>query len=319
MAESVLVILPTYNERDNLEPIAAAVRAQLPTAQLLIIDDGSPDGTGAIADGLAAADRRVTVVHRSGKLGLGTAYLLGFRHAIAEGVDFVFEMDSDFSHDPRALPELLAAARAGADLAIGSRWVAGGGTVNWGLQRRLLSRGGSLYARAILGVGVRDLTSGFKCFRRTTLERLDLDRIRSEGYSFQIEMTYRVLQAGMRVAEVPITFVDRRVGQSKMSKAIFLEAVAMVWKLRLGLVEVLVVVLVEVVVIVEIVVVLVEVVLVVLVEVVEILVQPLVLVEALFLVQIVVVVIVLVGLVGETRRELERGRQWEFFVGVLEH
>jgi len=236
MTERVLVILPTYNERDNLAPMVAAVHEQLPDADLLVIDDGSPDGTGELADRLAAADARLEVVHREGKLGLGTAYLLGFRHAIERHYDYVFEMDADFSHDPRSLPGLLAAARGGADLVIGSRWVTGGGTVNWGLQRRLLSRGGSFYARTILGVGVNDLTSGFKCFRRTTLERLDLDRVRSEGYSFQIEMTYRVLQAGMRVAEVPITFVDRRVGQSKMSRAIFLEAVAMVWKLRLGLV-----------------------------------------------------------------------------------
>jgi dolichol-phosphate mannosyltransferase len=232
----VLIILPTYNERDNLEPLVAAIHESLPEARLLVIDDGSPDGTGELADRIASTDDRVEVVHRSGKQGLGTAYRLGFRHAIDRGFDYVFEMDSDFSHDPKDLPRLLAAARGGADLAIGSRWVAGGGTVNWGVKRKLISRGGSFYARTILGVGIRDLTAGFKCFRRQTLERIDLPAVRSNGYSFQVEMNYRVARAGMQVVEVPVTFVDRRVGQSKMSRAIFLEAVVMVWKLRLGLV-----------------------------------------------------------------------------------
>jgi dolichol-phosphate mannosyltransferase len=234
MPESVLVILPTYNERENLPAIVPAIHAVLPEARLLIIDDASPDGTGELADSLAAHDARVTVMHRAGKLGLGTAYLAGFRHAIATRADFVFEMDSDFSHEPRSLPDLLTAARAGADLVIGSRYVPGGATLNWGVGRKILSRGGSLYARTVLGIGVRDLTSGFKCFRRQTLERIDLDRVRSEGYSFQIEMTYRVIRGGMRVVEVPITFADRRVGKSKMSRKIFLEAVGMVWTLRLG-------------------------------------------------------------------------------------
>lgn len=236
MADSVLIILPTYNERDNLEPLVAAVHGALPDAHLLVIDDGSPDGTGELADRLAAADDRIQVVHRPGKQGLGTAYRLGFRHAIERSYDYVFEMDSDFSHDPKDLPRLLEAARGGADLVIGSRWVEGGGTVNWTLSRKLISRGGSLYARTILGVGIRDLTAGFKCFRRQTLERIDLPSVRSNGYSFQVEMNYRVVKAGMRVVEVPVTFVDRRVGQSKMSRAIFLEAVVMVWRLRLGLV-----------------------------------------------------------------------------------
>jgi len=227
MPSSVLIILPTYNERDNLPAIVPAIHAVLPEARLLVIDDGSPDGTGEVADELASRDPRIAVVHRSGKLGLGTAYLLGFRHAIREQVDY-------FSHEPRSLPDLLGAAQAGADLVIGSRYVPGGGTENWGLVRKIISRGGSLYAGAVLGISIHDLTSGFKCFRRTTLERLDLDHVRSEGYSFQIEMTYRVLRAGMRVAEVPIVFADRRVGQSKMSRKIFLEAVGMVWRLRLG-------------------------------------------------------------------------------------
>jgi dolichol-phosphate mannosyltransferase len=236
MADSVLIILPTYNERDNLEPVVAAIHEALPEARLLVIDDGSPDGTGELADRIAAADDRVEVKHRSGKQGLGTAYLLGFRHAIERGFDYVFEMDSDFSHDPKDLPRLLEAARGGADLVIGSRWVPGGGTVNWGASRKMISRGGSFYARTILGVGIRDLTAGFKCFRRQTLEGIDLPAVRSNGYSFQVEMNYRVVRAGMKVVEVPVTFMDRRVGQSKMSRAIFLEAVVMVWKLRLGLV-----------------------------------------------------------------------------------
>jgi dolichol-phosphate mannosyltransferase len=234
MPTSVLIILPTYNERENLPAIVPAIHAVLPEARLLVIDDGSPDGTGVIADDLAAHDPRIAVVHRPGKLGLGTAYLLGFQRAIDEQVDYVFEMDSDFSHEPSALPDLLGAAQAGADLVIGSRYVPGGGTQNWGLRRKIISRGGSLYAAAVLGIRVHDLTSGFKCFRRSTLERMDLGRVRSEGYSFQIEMTYRVLRAGMHVAEVPIVFADRRVGHSKMSRKIFLEAVGMVWRLRFG-------------------------------------------------------------------------------------
>jgi len=230
----VLVIVPTYNERDNLPAIIAAVHEHLAEADVLVVDDNSPDGTGAVADELAARDGKVHVLHRPGKQGLGTAYVAGFKWALARDYQFVFEMDCDFSHDPKYLPIMLARARSGADLVLGSRYVAGGGTVNWGPMRKVISRGGSLYARTILGIDVRDVTGGFKCFRRGTLERLDLDSVSAQGYGFQIEMTYRTIKQGMRVEEVPIVFVDRRVGQSKMSKKIFLEALTLVWKLRLA-------------------------------------------------------------------------------------
>jgi dolichol-phosphate mannosyltransferase len=230
----VLVIVPTYNERDNLPQIVAAVHQHLPSADLLIVDDASPDGTGELADEIARNDTKVAVLHRAGKLGLGTAYIAGFRHALAHGYDFVFEMDCDFSHDPKYLPLLLDEAMRGADLVLGSRYVDGGGTVNWGPVRKLISRGGSLYARTILGVPIRDLTGGFKCFRKSVLESIDLDGVSAQGYGFQIEMTYRALKQQFRVVEVPIVFVDRRVGQSKMSKRIFVEALTLVWKLRLG-------------------------------------------------------------------------------------
>jgi dolichol-phosphate mannosyltransferase len=238
MANKVLICIPTYNERDNLAGLLAAVRASLPTADLLVIDDNSPDGTGALADEIAARDPHVRVLHRAGKLGLGTAYLEGFAIGLGAGYEYFFEMDCDFSHDPKYLPQLLAAAEGGADLVLGSRWVAGGGTENWGASRKIISRGGSLYARTILGIGIRDVTGGFKCFRRRVLEALPLDRIRTHGYGFQIELTYRAIKAGFRVVEVPIVFVDRRVGQSKMSKAIFLEAMKMVWTLRFSRLDV---------------------------------------------------------------------------------
>ena len=234
MGEKCLVVVPTYNERDNLTRLTEQTFRALPETDLLVVDDSSPDGTGELADELSQRDRRVHVVHRPGKLGLGTAYVEGFRWGLARDYDFFFEMDADFSHDPRYLPVLLESARGGADVVLGSRYTAGGGTQNWGLLRQLISRGGSLYARGILGVQVKDLTGGFKCFRRRVLESLDLGRLRSEGYSFQIEMTYRALKEGFAVEEVPIIFVDRRVGQSKMSRAIFLEAVWVVWRLRLG-------------------------------------------------------------------------------------
>jgi dolichol-phosphate mannosyltransferase len=228
-----LVCIPTYNECDNLEPIVRAVLAADPRVDILVVDDNSPDGTGALADRIAAAEPRVRVLHREKKQGLGRAYLHAFRWALAEPYTYVIEMDADFSHDPSYLPNLLDTAQAGADLVLGSRYVTGGGTVNWGVGRKLISRGGSLYARSILGVGVRDLTGGFKCFHRRVLESLDLDAVQSSGYAFQIELTYRALRKGFRVREVPIVFEDRRVGHSKMSRRIFLEALTMVWKLRL--------------------------------------------------------------------------------------
>ena len=234
---SVLVIVPTYNERENLPQIIQAVHQHLPEAELLVVDDNSPDGTGQVADEIARGDRLVHVLHRPGKQGLGTAYIAGFKWALPRGYEFLFEMDCDFSHDPKYLPELLRAAEERADLVLGSRYVEGGGTINWGLVRQLISRGGSLYARSVLGVHIRDLTGGFKCFRRRVLEAIDLDTVSAQGYGFQIEMTYRALKHGFRVVEVPIVFVDRRVGQSKMSKKIFVEALTLVWKLRLGRTE----------------------------------------------------------------------------------
>ena len=226
------VCLPTYNERENLE---AMLRALAPLGvRVLVIDDNSPDGTGEIADRLAGELDFVSVLHRERKEGLGPAYLAGFHRALADGADYVLEMDCDFSHDPRDVPRLIAACEAGADLALGSRYVEGGGTENWGAGRRLVSFGGSFYARAMLGVGVRDLTGGFKCYRRRVLETIDLDAIHSKGYAFQIEGTYRTLRKGFRVVEVPIRFIDRTAGHSKMSRAIFLEAVVRVPRLRLA-------------------------------------------------------------------------------------
>jgi len=228
-----LVCIPTYNEADNLGPITQAVLKAEPRVDILVVDDNSPDGTGKLADQLAAQEPRLRVLHREKKEGLGRAYLAAFRWALAEGYTYIIEMDADFSHDPRYLPGLLDAAEAGADLVLGSRYVTGGGTVNWGVGRQLISQGGSLYARTILGVDVRDLTGGFKCFHRRVLEAIELDQVKSTGYAFQIELTYRTLKKGFTVRELPIVFEDRRVGQSKMSRKIFLEALTMVWKLRL--------------------------------------------------------------------------------------
>jgi len=229
---NAVICLPTYNERENLE---AMLRALAPLGvHVLVVDDNSPDGTGAIADRLAGELDFVSVLHRERKEGLGPAYLAGFERALADGADYVLEMDCDFSHDPADVPRLLAACEAGADLALGSRYVDGGGTENWGLMRRFVSSGGSLYARLLLGVRVRDLTGGFKCYRRAVLERIDLAAIHSKGYAFQIEGTYRTIRAGFTVVEVPIRFVDRTAGHSKMSKAIFFEAVSRVPALRLA-------------------------------------------------------------------------------------
>ncbi len=224
------LILPTYNEADNLENMVRSALPRLaeaaPEHRILVVDDNSPDGTGDIADRLAAELQEVEVLHRPGKQGLGRAYLAGFARALEGGADLMLEMDCDFSHDPADLPRLIHAADD-ADLVLGSRYVPGGGVERWGLVRRALSRWGSLYAQILLGLPLRDLTGGFKCFRRQVLERLDLDGIAADGYGFQIEVTYRAVQAGFRVVEVPIVFRDRRVGQSKMSARIALEAV---WK-----------------------------------------------------------------------------------------
>jgi dolichol-phosphate mannosyltransferase len=227
------VCLPTYNERENLEPMVRALGVVLDTARdrVLVIDDSSPDGTGELADGLARELEWVEVLHRPVKLGLGPAYVAGFRHALASDAELVLEMDCDFSHDPTDVPRLIDAA-GDADLVLGSRYAPGGGTENWGLGRRLVSRGGCLYAQAVLGVRVRDLTGGFKCFRREVLEAIDLDALSARGYGFQIETTYRVLRAGLRVTEVPIRFTDRRVGESKMTGTIVAEAMWMVPVLR---------------------------------------------------------------------------------------
>jgi dolichol-phosphate mannosyltransferase len=226
------VCLPTYNERENLD---AMLRALEPLGvRVLVVDDNSPDGTGEIADRLAGELDFVSVLHRERKEGLGPAYLAGFRRALADGAELILELDCDFSHDPADVPRLIAACESGADLALGSRYVPGGGTENWGLGRRIVSWGGSFYARLLLGVGIRDLTGGFKCYRRHVLETIDLDAIDSKGYAFQIEITYRTLRKGFRVVEVPIRFADRTAGHSKMSRSIFLEAVVKVPLLRLA-------------------------------------------------------------------------------------
>jgi dolichol-phosphate mannosyltransferase len=221
------LVLPTYNEAENVEAIVRAALPQLASTgmphRVLVVDDSSPDGTGEIADRLAAELEPVEVLHRGHKEGIGPAYLAGFRHALAGGAELLLEMDSDFSHDPADLPRLIGAA-AGADLVLGSRYVAGGGVTDWGRARRLISRGGSIYAKLVLGIPVNDLTGGFKCFRRPVLEALDLDGVGTDGYGFQIEMTYRTIRAGFRVEEVPILFRDRRVGASKMSTRIAVEA-----------------------------------------------------------------------------------------------
>ena len=233
MVRAVLC-LPTYNERENLELMVEALGGVLDTTtdRVLVVDDGSPDGTGEIADRIAAEFPWVSVLHREAKDGIGPAYVAGFRSALADGAELVLEMDCDFSHDPADVPRLIAAA-ADADLVLGSRYAPGGGTANWGLLRRVVSRGGCLYAQVVLGLRVRDLTGGFKCFRRATLEAIDLGALSAHGYAFQIETTYRVTRAGLRVQEIPITFVERRAGASKMTGAIVAEAIWRVPLLRL--------------------------------------------------------------------------------------
>jgi dolichol-phosphate mannosyltransferase len=219
----VLVVIPTYNEAETLEPVVARLRASVPEADVLVVDDGSPDGTGDIADRLVAADQAVHVLHRAEKAGLGAAYIAGFRWALAEGYDVVVEMDSDGSHAPEELPRLLTALRE-ADLVIGSRWVPGGQIRNWPLYRQVISIGGSTYARVLLRFPVRDSTSGYRAFRRQVLEELKLDEVASQGYCFQIDLAWKTWRSGFRVREVPITFTEREVGRSKMSRAIVIEA-----------------------------------------------------------------------------------------------
>jgi dolichol-phosphate mannosyltransferase len=231
--DGVWVVLPTYNEADNLVGISAAILAALPRATLLVVDDGSPDGSGALADGLASADPRVRVCHRPAKQGLGRAYLEGFRIALAGGASAVVQMDADWSHDPGVLPDLIGPVVANeADLVIGSRYVEGGGVVDWGIGRRIVSRAGSLFARTVLSLAPHDLTGGFKAWRASTLAAIPFDGVHAGGYVFQIEMTYRASRAGARIREVPIVFRDRRAGQSKMSRRIIVEALLVVIQLR---------------------------------------------------------------------------------------
>lgn len=226
-----LIIVPTYNERENLPELVSQIFAEVPHTHILVVDDNSPDGTGALADGLAAADARVHVMHRAGKLGLGTAYIGGFKWALERDYERVFEMDADFSHQPKYLPTFLEKAEE-ADLVLGCRYMKGGGTEDWTFMRRMISKGGNLYARAVMGLRFKDLTGGFKCFRREVLEALELDAVKSKGYAFQIELTYRAHLAGFKIAEVPIIFPDRKLGQSKMSGRIVREAMLNVVKLR---------------------------------------------------------------------------------------
>jgi len=229
----VVVVIPTYNERENLAWIVGRVRSSVPSVDVMVVDDGSPDGTGAVADELAAADPQVCVVHRTEKAGLGAAYLHGFRVALAAGYDVVGEMDADGSHQPEQLP-LLLAALDDADLVIGSRWVRGGSVVNWPLSRKVLSVGGNIYARLLLGIPLRDVTAGYRLFRRSTLERIDLGSVESAGYIFQTDLAFRTLRAGLRVVEVPIEFVERVRGESKMSRDVATESLRRIttWGLR---------------------------------------------------------------------------------------
>jgi dolichol-phosphate mannosyltransferase len=229
-----LVIIPTYNERENI-PLLLPRILNYPQLSVLVVDDGSPDGTADIVATIAEQNARVHLLRRASKQGLGTAYIAGFRHALEQAVDYIFEMDADFSHDPCYLLDLLHAAQSTYDLVIGSRYIPGGRTIDWGFGRQLISRSGNIYAQLLLGMSIADLTSGYRCYRRRAVEAVNLEHVRSNGYSFQIEMAYRVQQAGLRIGEVPIIFPDRRVGASKMSKQIVAEALLNVIRLRLGL------------------------------------------------------------------------------------
>lgn len=228
-----MVVIPTYNERGNIEKIIPQILAQDAGLHILVVDDNSPDGTGEIADRLASANDRIHVLHRRGKLGLGSAYREGFRYALEQGAGSVIEMDADFSHDPAMLPVFLEKMQS-VDMVVGSRYLNGVSVVNWPLRRLMLSYFASVYTRIITGLRLSDCTSGFKCFRREVLQAIDLTKIRSDGYSFQIEMNYRCHEKGFRIGEVPIIFIDRHAGTSKMSRQIVLEAVVMVWKLKIG-------------------------------------------------------------------------------------
>lgn len=233
MTSLAFVIIPTYNERENIERLTAAILAVDKSLRVLIVDDNSPDGTGELADRLAASDARINVLHRPSKQGLGSAYREGFRRAMELGADYLIEMDADFSHDPAVLPLFLEKIKD-CDLVIGSRYLNGISVVNWPIRRLILSYGANAYTRFVTGLRIMDCTSGFKCFRRALIEGIDLSSIRSDGYSFQIEMHFRSVEAGARVCEVPIIFIDRRAGHSKMSRRIVYEAIFMVWKLKLG-------------------------------------------------------------------------------------
>jgi dolichol-phosphate mannosyltransferase len=232
LGEATLIVTPTYNERQNLRAFVSEVRRVAPRADVLIVDDASPDGTGELAEELAREDAQVRVLHRARKLGLGSAYVQAFQQGLAQDYRLFFEMDADLSHDPKFLPSFFQELERGADVVLGSRNIPGGRIEGWGLARHFISKGGSLYARVVLGVATRDLTTGYKAFTRKALERIGLERVRSNGYSFQIETTYRALMAGLTVVEVPIVFVDRRAGESNMDARICLEAVAVAWRLR---------------------------------------------------------------------------------------
>ncbi|HVB75709.1 MAG TPA: polyprenol monophosphomannose synthase [Ktedonobacteraceae bacterium] len=228
-----LIIIPTYNEYDNLRPLLQQISTYAPASDILIVDDNSPDGTGTLADEIHAENPQVNVLHRAGKMGLGTAYIAGFKYAVEQKYDAAFEMDADFSHDPRYLPDFLREIEH-ADLVIGSRYIKGGGTPNWSIVRRFISGGGNIFARFMLGIPVHDCTAGYRCYRRAVLESINLDNIESQGYAFQVELAYRVFKHNFKIVETPIIFMDRRVGKSKMSRTIFLEGLTWVVRARLG-------------------------------------------------------------------------------------